>query len=390
MGCSSSFAIPTHEEEQSMASSVSSASVLDIRNKGKFAQKSSNQRSKKPKVPKLRAGKSTASKSKRRREKQKLKQKQQELDQSLGLTYIRTDTEDPDFVLPASGARPPPELTSTNRTLDTDESNSSDRDFNNDDENNQSRHLHDDLDDDFDLYGSHAMEDSDDPLESLRLELERCVYELDNAREDMLHYEHVARRKRRERLDMPSSTATEVDVSEIAIFDSDDSDDSFHYADKSPRHRAFRLLREKGQLQLVIGDVEAAKESLLELIELALADTEDDEEGIDCDDKEAVVEFNGHRIRKDFDLKLAEVQHDLGGVLRQLKDLEGSVKSLELSILLRQHILGGASTSVADGLSSLSLTKKLMGNDEDSKLLNRQAMRIFHDRDQRDCEGVFV
>jgi tetratricopeptide (TPR) repeat protein len=125
----------------------------------------------------------------------------------------------------------------------------------------------------------------------------------------------------------------------------------------------------------VLGDVQAARSTLLEMVALSLVNPGQ----LPCSDRD--------NIRPDFDLRLASAYHDLGTVHRQLGELPLAVEHLSASIDLKTSILGEFSASVADSLSNLSLALKLAGKEEEAMVMNRKAMRIFHERDQRGHVG---
>ncbi|GMH92993.1 hypothetical protein TrVE_jg7761 [Triparma verrucosa] len=144
--------------------------------------------------------------------------------------------------------------------------------------------------------------------------------------------------------------------------------------DRTPRHKLFRLLQKQSKLLQLTGNTTSAKATLQEMIHLATKRESDDSSEND-----------------DFNLKLAQAQHDLGTVARMEKDFELSCDVLEKSIKLKSDILGDLSTSVASSLSALSLTKKLMGKEDEATILNRKAMRIFHETDTtRSREGGWL
>lgn len=91
------------------------------------------------------------------------------------------------------------------------------------------------------------------------------------------------------------------------------------------------------------------------------------------------IENDEEEYSKSYKLKLAEIRHDLGTVARLEGDLETSAASLKLSVELKTEIMGGHSRTVAESLSSLSLTMKLLGREEEAEEFNRKAMRTFHD-----------
>ncbi|GMH53276.1 hypothetical protein TrRE_jg4846 [Triparma retinervis] len=91
------------------------------------------------------------------------------------------------------------------------------------------------------------------------------------------------------------------------------------------------------------------------------------------------IESDEEEFNKSYRLKLAEIWHDLGTVARLEGDLGTSASSLKLSIELKSEVMGGHSRTVAESLSSLSLTMKLLGKEEEAEELNRKAMRTFHD-----------
>jgi hypothetical protein len=166
----------------------------------------------------------------------------------------------------------------------------------------------------------------------------------------------------------------------------------------TPKHNLVRLLREKGKLQQVLGDTSGAKVTLMELVDLVkeLIEEEESEEydvdwngrgRIDTNESDLSELSDGdddteeEENNKNFRLKFAEIRHDLGTVARLEGDLETSVASLELSVALKTEIVGGHSRAVAESLSGLSLTMKMLGREVEAEELNRKAMRTFHDID---------
>ncbi|GMH48760.1 hypothetical protein TL16_g00365 [Triparma laevis f. inornata] len=177
------------------------------------------------------------------------------------------------------------------------------------------------------------------------------------------------------RLTDEESGATDFDSEEEGEEGEEDEEseeeESSSDSDITPRHKLFRLLQKQSKLLQLTGNTASARATLQEMIDLVSLRESDDSSEND-----------------DFTLKLAHAQHDLGTVARMENDFELSCCVLEKSIKLKSDILGDHSTSVASSLSALSLTKKLMGKEEEATILNRKAMRIFHETDTtRSREG---